>query len=220
VSQAAEKYPGIWARSPAAASLRRDLDSVALLTRRLDEEAIRNVAAAVAAARRTVVIAEGSYAAAALEFAHNARLAGYDVRAVTSGSADLANTMATLTAADALVAISFWRVYESTDRAANEAHDRGARVFVITDAASPALAGAADQVLMVPAEGVTFFPSLTAGMALAQAIVTQLAAVDPARTSASIEAAEAMWARFDLMHRRPSPRQQPRTDERDPSNTP
>jgi hypothetical protein len=41
-------------------------------------------------------------------------------------------------------------------------------------------------------------------MALAQAIVTQLAAVDPARTTASIEAAEAMWARFDLMHRRPS----------------
>jgi hypothetical protein len=41
-------------------------------------------------------------------------------------------------------------------------------------------------------------------MAVAQAIVTQLAAVDPARTSASIEAAEAMWARFDLLHRRPA----------------
>jgi DNA-binding MurR/RpiR family transcriptional regulator len=77
-------------------------------------------------------------------------------------------------------------------------------VFAVTDAASPALAGAVEQVLMVPAEGVTFFPSLTAGMALVQAIVAQLAAVDPARTGESIEAAEAMWARFDLMHRRPS----------------
>jgi DNA-binding MurR/RpiR family transcriptional regulator len=102
-----------------------------------------------------------------------------------------------------LIAISFWRLYESTVLAANEAHTRGARVFAITDAASPALADAAEHVLMVPAEGVAFFPSLTAGVALAQAIVTQLAAVDPVRTSRSIEAAEAMWSRFDLLHRRP-----------------
>jgi DNA-binding MurR/RpiR family transcriptional regulator len=179
--------------------------------RRLDEDDIRAVAEAVAAARRTVVVAEGSYASVGLAFAHNARLAGYDVQAVTAEG--LANAVAALTADDALVAISFWRLYESTVRAANEAHDRGARVFVISDAAGPALAGAAEQVLMVPAEGVTFFPSLTAGMALAQAIVTQLAAVDPARTSASIEAAEAMWARFDLMHRRPSPQLPPPTAE-------
>jgi DNA-binding MurR/RpiR family transcriptional regulator len=200
--QVAEEHTGVG--SPASASLRRDLDSLALLTRRFDEDVLRRVADAVAAARRTVVIAEGSYAAVGLALAHNARLAGYDVHAVTAGSAELANTMAKLTADDVMVAISFWRLYESTVRAANEAHSRGARVFVVTDAASPALAGAAEHVLMVPAEGVTFFPSLTAGMAVAQAIVTQLAAVDPARTSASIEAAEAMWARFDLLHRRPA----------------
>ena len=200
--QVAEEHISVG--SPGAASLRRDLDSLALLTRRFDEDVLRRVADAVAAAGRTVVIAEGSYAAVGLALAHNARLAGYDVHAVTAGSAELANTMAKLTAEDVLVAISFWRLYESTVRAANEAHSRGARVFVVTDAASPALAGAAEHVLMVPAEGVTFFPSLTAGMAVAQAIVTQLAAVDPARTSASIEAAEAMWARFDLLHRRPA----------------
>ncbi|WP_338324631.1 hypothetical protein [Nonomuraea polychroma] len=43
-----------------------------------------------------------------------------------------------------------------------------------------------------------------AGMAVAQALVTQLAAVDPARTGGSIEAAEAMWAKFGLLHRRPA----------------
>ncbi|MEU4548546.1 hypothetical protein [Nonomuraea dietziae] len=58
--------------------------------------------------------------------------------------------------------------------------------------------------MMAPAEGVAFFPSLTAGMAVAQALVTQLAAVDPARTSVSIEAAEGMWSKFGLLHRRPS----------------
>jgi DNA-binding MurR/RpiR family transcriptional regulator len=200
--QVAEEHRGV--DSPGSASLSRDLDSLALLNRRIDEELIREVARAIAAARRTVVIADGSYAAVGIAFAHNARLAGYDVHAVTAGDADLANTTAKLTGDDVLVAISFWRLYESTVLAAEEAKSRGARVFAVTDAASPSLAGAAESVLMVPAEGVTFFPSLTAGMALVQAIVAQLAAVDPARTGKSIEAAEAMWSRFDLLHRRPS----------------
>jgi DNA-binding MurR/RpiR family transcriptional regulator len=205
--QVAEARTGVG--SPGLASLRRDLDGLALLTRRFDEDDIRAAAEAVAAARRTVVVAEGSYASVGLAFAHNARLAGYDVQAVTAEG--LANAVAALTADDVLVAISFWRLIENTVRAANEAHRRGARVFVVSDAASPALARAADRVLMVPAEGVTFFPSLTAGMAMVQAIVAQLAAVDPARTNASIEAAEAMWARFDLMHRRPIPKLLPPT---------
>ncbi|NIH78712.1 DNA-binding MurR/RpiR family transcriptional regulator [Amycolatopsis viridis] len=200
--QVAEEHHS--AGSPASASLRRDLDSLALVNRRFDEAEVRAVAEAVAAARRTTVIADGSYAAVGIAFAHNARLAGYDVHAVTAGDAELANATAKITGDDVLVAISFWRLYESTVRAANEAHSRGARVFAISDAASPALAGAAERVLMVPAEGVTFFPSLTAGMALVQAIVAQLAAVDPARTNRSIEAAEAMWSRFELLHRRPT----------------
>ncbi|MBB3733209.1 MurR/RpiR family transcriptional regulator [Nonomuraea dietziae] len=190
--------------SPSARSLRRDLDSLALLNRRMDEEVLLTIAEAVAAARRTVIVADGSYAAVGLALAHNAGLAGYDVRAVTSGDAELANTVAAIGERDVLIAISFWRLYESTVLAANVARARGARVFAVTDAASPALAEAAEQVVMVPAEGVAFFPSLTAGMAVAQALVTQLAAVDPARTSASIEAAEGMWSKFGLLHRRPS----------------
>ncbi|GAA3467280.1 MurR/RpiR family transcriptional regulator [Nonomuraea roseola] len=190
--------------SPSARSLRRDLDSLALLNRRMDEEVLLTIAEAVAAARRTVIVADGSYAAVGLALAHNAGLAGYDVRAVTAGDAELANAVAAIGERDVLIAISFWRLYESTVLAANVARARGARVFAVTDAASPALAEAAEQVVMVPAEGVAFFPSLTAGLAVAQALVTQLAAVDPARTSASIEAAEGMWSKFGLLHRRPS----------------
>ncbi|MFC3448327.1 MurR/RpiR family transcriptional regulator [Amycolatopsis speibonae] len=205
--QVAEEHRDV--DSPGSASLRRDLDSLALLNRRVAEDEIRNVAEAVAAARRTLVIADGSYAAVGIAFAHNARLAGYDVHAVTAGDAELANATAKLSSEDVLIAISFWRLYESTVLAADEAKARGARAFAITDAASPALAGAVEQVLMVPAEGVTFFPSLTAGMSLVQAIVAQLAAVDPVRTGESIEAAEAMWSRFDLLHRRPGSAERP-----------
>ncbi|MEU4509328.1 MurR/RpiR family transcriptional regulator [Nonomuraea wenchangensis] len=190
--------------SPGARSLRRDLDGLALLNRRLDERVLATIAEAVAAARRTTIVADGSYAAVGLALAHNARLAGYPVRAVTAGS-ELVNAMAAVGEGDVLIAVSFWRLYENTVLAANEARARGARVFAVTDAASPALAAAAEEVVLVPAEGEAFFPSLTAGIAVAQALVTQLAAVDPARTGAAIEAAESMWTRFDLLHRHPAP---------------
>ncbi|MFG1679718.1 MurR/RpiR family transcriptional regulator [Nonomuraea sp. NPDC049269] len=191
--------------SPSSRSLRHDLDSLAQLSRRLDEEALRTIAEAVAAAGRTVIVADGSYAAVGIALAHNARLAGYPVAAITGGDAELANSVAAIGPGDVLIAISFWRLYESTVLAANEARARGARVFALTDVAVPALANPAEVVVMVPAEGVAFFPSLTAGMAVAQALVTQLATVDPARTSASIEKAEGMWSKFGLLHRRPAP---------------
>ncbi|SEU12798.1 transcriptional regulator, RpiR family [Nonomuraea wenchangensis] len=190
--------------SPGARSLRRDLDGLALLNRRLDERVLSTIAEAVAAARRTTIVADGSYAAVGLALAHNARLAGYPVHAVTAGS-ELVNAMASVGEGDVLIAVSFWRLYENTVLAANEARARGARVFAVTDAASPALAAAAEEVVLVPAEGEAFFPSLTAGIAVAQALVTQLAAVDPARTGAAIEAAESMWTRFGLLHRHPAP---------------
>lgn len=192
--------------APADASLRRDLDSVALLTRRLDAAAVGRVAEAIAGAPHTVVVADGSYAAAGIAFAHNARLAGYNVTAVTGGDAQLANVISTMTDQDTLIAISFWRLYASTVLAAAEARARGAKVFALTDAASPALTEAADDVLIVPAEGVAFFPSLTCGIAVVQAIVAELASIDPERTKRSIEAAENQWDRFGLLHRRPRPR--------------
>ena len=192
--------------SPSSRSLRRDLDSLALLNRRLDE---RRAAYHRRGRRRRGPhrdrrgrqLRGGRHGAA-----RDAGLAGYPVAAVTSGDAELANSVAAIGPGDVLIAISFWRLYESTVLAANEARARGVRVFALTDAASPALANAAEEVVMVPAEGVAFFPSLTAGMAVAQALVTQLATVDPARTSASIETAEGMWSKFGLLHRRPAPR--------------
>ncbi|WP_027927384.1 MurR/RpiR family transcriptional regulator [Amycolatopsis benzoatilytica] len=184
------------------ASLGRDLESLALLARRLDETQIRVIADAIAHTRRTLVVANGSYVAVGSALGHNVRLAGYDATVVRD-DADLANHLSRIEPGDVLVAISFWRLYQSTVTAAEEAHSRGARVFVLTDAASPALAAAAEQVVLIPAEGVAFFPSLVPGLAVAQAIVAHLSALDPERTRASIEAAEAQWSRFGLMHRQP-----------------
>ncbi|MEV6234515.1 MurR/RpiR family transcriptional regulator [Saccharopolyspora shandongensis] len=184
-----------------AASLRRDLESLAMLDRRFDEQQIRTIAEAIAQARRVMIVAHGSYASIGAALSHNVRLAGYD--ATLTYDADLANAVSRIEPGDVLVAISFWRLYQHTVTAAEEAHSRGARVFVLSDAASPDLVAAAEEVLLIPAEGVAFFPSLAPGLAVAQAIVAQLSTVDPERTRKSIEAAEAQWSRFGLMHRQP-----------------
>ncbi|MGW5646845.1 MurR/RpiR family transcriptional regulator [Saccharopolyspora sp. NPDC003752] len=184
-----------------AASLRRDLESLAMLNRRLDEQQIRTIAEAIAQARRVLIVAHGSYASIGAALSHNVRLAGYD--ATLTYDADLANAVSRIEPGDVLVAISFWRLYQHTVTAAEEAHSRGARVFVLSDAASPDLVAAAEEVLLIPAEGVAFFPSLAPGLAVAQAIVAQLSTVDPERTRKSIEAAESQWSRFGLMHRQP-----------------
>lgn len=189
---------------PSAAAVQRDVENLALLARRLDVEAVHALADAIATARRTVVVAVGSYSAVGVVLAHNAQLAGYDVTLATGyGGGGPANAVAALTDQDVLVAISFWRLNQTSVVAAQEANARGARVFALTDAAAPVLTSAAERVLVVPAEGVAFFPSLTPGLALAQAVVTELAAIDPARTRTAIEHAEAQWARFGLLHRQP-----------------
>nr|WP_042187411.1 MurR/RpiR family transcriptional regulator [Kibdelosporangium sp. MJ126-NF4]CEL18062.1 transcriptional regulator, RpiR family [Kibdelosporangium sp. MJ126-NF4]CTQ90709.1 transcriptional regulator, RpiR family [Kibdelosporangium sp. MJ126-NF4] len=182
-----------------AASLRRDLESLAMLTRQLDERQIRATAEAIAQARKVLIVAHGSYVSVGSALGHNVRLAGYDATVVHDP--DLANAVSRIEPGDVLIAISFWRLYKNTVTAAEEAHRLGARVFVLSDAASPALAAVAEQVLVVPAEGVAFFPSLTSGLAVAQAIVAQLSTVNPVRTRRSIEAAESQWSHFGLMHR-------------------
>jgi DNA-binding MurR/RpiR family transcriptional regulator len=196
---------------PSAAAVHRDLENLALLARRIDVGALHALADAIATARRTVVVAIGSYAAIGVALAHNAQLAGYDVTLASGfGGGGPANDVAAMTGQDVLVVISFWRLNQVGMVAAEEASARGARVFALTDAASPVLARAAERVLLVPAEGVAFFPSLTAGLALAQAVVTELAAIDPARTRTAIEHAEDQWDRFGLLHRQPRARSVPR----------
>jgi DNA-binding MurR/RpiR family transcriptional regulator len=200
--EVAAEHTGMGDDPPSAAAVSRDVENLALLGRRIDVRAVRAVAEAVAAARRTVVVAMGSFSALGVALAHNAELAGYDVTlAAGYGGGGPANVVAAMTDKDVLIAISFWRLNQASVVAAQEASACGARVFALTDAASPVLTKAAERVLLVPTEGVAFFPSLTAGLALTQAIVTELATIDPERTRTAIEHAEAQWARFSILHR-------------------
>lgn len=196
-----------------AESLRRDLESVALAERRLDPADAERVVEAIAASRRTLVLAEGSYATIGVALVHNAVLAGYPVELLGGyGNSDILNALADAGPRDTVIAISLWRLYARTVHAAQVARERGATVCAITDSSSTPLAEAAHHALVVPAEGAAFFPALTAAVAVAQALCAQLAARDPARTTESLHRSEAMWERFAVLHvpRTPTPgRRQP-----------
>jgi DNA-binding MurR/RpiR family transcriptional regulator len=189
--------------APGVASLRRDIDDLAALSRGTDPAVLRSVARAIAGARRTLVIASGSYTAVGHALAHNATLAGYDVQLHDGTSAAMVNALATTEPGDVVLAISFWRLYASAVRASRIASQRGATLCALTDSGSGPLAEGAQHVLVVPAEGVSFFPSLTPALAVVQALCAELAALDPARTRRRVAAADAMWDEFGLLDRAP-----------------
>lgn len=197
-------------------SLHRDLDSIAQATRHVDTATAMAVVERIATSRRTLVIAQGSFEAAGKALAHNATLAGYRVElAGGANPADMLNILATMGPDDTLIAISLWRLYQRTVRAAQVAKEFGSTVCVITDSTRTALTEAADHTLVVSAEGAAFFPSVAAALSVAQALSAQLAAYDPERTRRSIERSEALWERFDVLQ---VPRRITRNDETKPSD--
>lgn len=132
--------------------------------------------------------------------AHNIWIAGYPARELLDRPASIANHVARMGPGDALVVCSYWRLYDVAVTAAEEAHRRGATVVVLADNVSTPLREVADEVLLCPAEGTSFFPSLSAAVAVAQGLVATLASLDPDRTRAAMAASESGWETFELLH--------------------
>jgi DNA-binding MurR/RpiR family transcriptional regulator len=187
--------------TPFRASLRQDVDSLTDSLRSLSEEQVVRVANRLAAAKNIYAVAQGSFAAVAHALLHNIRLAGYPARALLDNAAGIANHVSRFDSADLLIVCSYWRLYDLDVIAAAQARARGATVIVIADNISPALEASADEVLLVPAEGSSFFPSLTAAMAVQQGLVATLAGLDPERTRKSMVIAEDAWKQFKILHR-------------------
>jgi DNA-binding MurR/RpiR family transcriptional regulator len=194
---------GKFSAEPAAASIRRDQDGLSRLALTLDESTIKAMAVAVAGSRQTLIMASGSYAAAGLFLAHNVGLTGYQAQLHRDISADFANALAACGPGDVLVAITFWRIYTSAVQAVQLAKSHGLTVCVITDTGTSQLTPDADHVLVVPAEGVSFAPSLTPAIAVVQAICAELAALDPARTDRTVAQADKVWREAGLLSKGP-----------------
>lgn len=185
-------------QDPCQLALTTDQSNLAFLARQLDPGTVHDAAKAIARARRTWVVASGSYAVPGRALEHNVGIAGYDIR-LLSDVAALVNSMARVVADDVVVIFSLWRVYDSTARAARLAAAAGAHVVVVSDDHESEIVRHADTVLIVPSEGAGFFPSLVPSLAIAEAIAVEVASVDPQRSQESIRSAENTWEAMGIM---------------------
>jgi DNA-binding MurR/RpiR family transcriptional regulator len=187
------------ASDPILHALRSDIDNLALATRTLDVASVRASAAAIAAARRTLVLASGSFSGPAYQLAHGAGFMGMDVRFAVRGGTTLVNELTRLGPEDCLVSINFWRLPREVRDATDIAHDAGVTTCVLTDLHNSALTEAADHVITVPSEGTSHFPSLTAAMSVIHALLAEITRLRGDRARDAMRATEDLWARMDLM---------------------
>ncbi|GAB3297343.1 MurR/RpiR family transcriptional regulator [Pseudoclavibacter terrae] len=185
--------------TPFQNALRNDSELLAATMRDVDDVAIARVAAAVQSAKRVHVTAMGSFAAVGQALVHNLQIAGYHVHALLDRDSALSNSVAQMGDGDLLIVCSYWRHYRTIVAAANAAHRQGATVVALTDYLPPQLEGAVDDLIMIPAEGTSFFPSLTVPMAVQQGLVATLAQLDPEATKVRIDAAERLWNELDIL---------------------
>ena len=135
---------------------------------------------------------------------HNAVIAGYNVRLLDADVAALTNALARVTSEDLVIAISLWRVYDSTMRAVDIARNLGDADHLDHGQRRLPVAEHAAHRIVVPTEGAGFFPSLTAAVAAIQAIAVELASLDRNRSNKSIAASERSWEQMRIMHPRPT----------------
>lgn len=190
--------------SPAQTAITTDRTNLAHLERTLDMDTVHSIAQAIAGARQTLIIAAGSYAIPGKALEHNAIIAGYNVRLLDADVAALTNAVARLTSHDLVIAISLWRVYDSTLRAVEFAHNVGTPIASITDSAGSPVAAHAAHRIVVPTESAGFFPSLTGAVSAAQAITVELATLDRDKSNQNIAASERAWDQLRIMHPRSS----------------
>lgn len=188
---------GQTAASTSAMTRSIDADRRALALLHPSQSTMTAIVNALANAENRAATGGGTYGAAAQVFASHCGLIGYPTAHLVDG-APLANGLVHLGEGDVLVALGLWRPYRSTSAAAQVAADRGAKVCVITDVAESPLTEHADHVVLVSSEGGAL-PTMVAALAVANAILAELAERDTERTSASIAESEETWTAMQLL---------------------
>lgn len=186
------------ASQPITAAIRRDIENLETLARTLDVAAVRASAAAIHAARSTLVIGSGSFAAPGLQLAHLAQTMGRDVTLQRHFGTMLVNSLNRLRPGDCLVTINMWWLPREVLEATTMAYERKIITCVLTDLRSSAIADVAGNLIVIPSEGISAFPSLTATMAVVHAVLAELARLGGDTTDEAIAKAEADWARMGL----------------------
>lgn len=184
--------------TPVLDAIRRDIENLEMLATTVDVDTVNAVAAAIHAASKTVVVGSGTFAAPGLHLAHSGTSMGKEIVLERHFGTHLANTVTRLRPGDCLVTFNFWWLPRQVVEATETAHERGATTCVVTDRRSSPLTEAADHIVVLPSEGVSSFPSLTAASAVVHGILAELTRLGGDDARQAMERTEATWARMGL----------------------
>jgi DNA-binding MurR/RpiR family transcriptional regulator len=180
-------------------ALNRQIADLNVMRRSLDREKVKTFANLIAKSKRRLVIACGSFAGVGRILAHHAGVAGYRCEFVDDAVAT-ANALSDIGPDDVVIIITFWRLYSVAVTAAQQARAQGATICLISDAAVSPVARHANHMLIVPAEGTSYFPALVPSLSVVEGICSELAGIDVDKTRLSVKRAELQWQSFDLLH--------------------
>lgn len=188
-------------RSPtgsALSSLTKDLELMRLLSETLTEELVDRVVSIIAGSRSTHILATGAYAAPGNLLAHNAQGLGFHVTLGTGSITSMINEVRLLQPGDTLLTFSIWKTSASIGQLCEIAKERGITLIVIADQHSH-LAELADELILVPSEGVGPMASVTCAVSVVQCIISGLAGIDRGRTAAMLEELQGLWSRTNAV---------------------
>jgi DNA-binding MurR/RpiR family transcriptional regulator len=181
---------------PVFAQLRADFQNLNDLISDFDVEAVEELACRIGAARRTLIVSGGTYAALGHVLAQQGRFIGYEIELETGGGSYLAHRLSQLTKNDLLLGIAFWRGPREVVEAMEWADQQALETAAITDNRYGRLGRAARLVLTAPSESTSYYQSITAGMALIYALVNALYLVNPAKSELSAKRAQQLYLDF------------------------
>ena len=185
-------------RSPLHDALNHDIENLRLTlesNRANDAEA---AIAAMAGAKSITVVGIGSFSGPASVMAHLWSTMGYPISLENRGGVHLASSTNMLGDGDVLVVINMWRSVKQVIIAAEAAKAAGATVIAISDMRRGRLAAAADHLLVVASEGISFFQSVTAANSLVYGLLAGMEAAHPERSRAAIRRTQQLWKDLDI----------------------
>jgi DNA-binding MurR/RpiR family transcriptional regulator len=187
--------------NPAFASLRQDSSNLQDLLTTEFQESLTRVVAAMAKARRVLVISAGSHAGTGLMLTHNLNFIGRPAVLENRSGTYLGQALSVLTPEDLVVSLVLWHVPPEIPKALEWSREKSIPTIAITDSPVSPTALIADLHLLIPTESASFFRSQTAAMAAVNALLTELASVDRERTITAIARAQETWDKLMIYDR-------------------
>lgn len=185
-------------QSPLHDALDHDIENLRQTGEAISVDDATNAIKCLARASKILVLGYGSFAGPAGLLAHLGSTMGYSITHESRASVHLASALNSLGPQDALVVVNMWRTNKQSVLAAEAAHGNGTQVIAITDMRHSRISDAADHLLVVPSEGISFFQSITAATSVVYGLLAGMEAAHPEQSRKALRRTQQLWKDLDV----------------------